>query len=136
LRATTSAQPIPNFYNRDSGSTWKPFGCWIDSPVKTTGSELHTWHSDGCSTSRGVTSTLWGARHPGQLDPIDEAMGWRLDAKALLEVNRIVRNTVKDPVGPEFMAPPTRERSQLDMKPSEKPENGLKSGAPAGRKHI
>jgi aryl-alcohol dehydrogenase-like predicted oxidoreductase len=58
----------------------------------------------------GVTSALWGARHPGQLDPVGEVMGWRLDAKALLEVDRIVRNAVKDPVGPEFMAPPAREQ--------------------------
>jgi len=58
----------------------------------------------------GVTSALWGARHPGQLDPIGEVMGWRLDAKALLEVDRIVGSAVRDPVGPEFMAPPTREQ--------------------------
>jgi aryl-alcohol dehydrogenase-like predicted oxidoreductase len=58
----------------------------------------------------GVTSALWGARHPDQLDPIDEVMGWRLDAKAQLEIDRIVRDAVRDPVGPEFMAPPTREQ--------------------------
>jgi aryl-alcohol dehydrogenase-like predicted oxidoreductase len=58
----------------------------------------------------GVTSALWGARHPDQLDPIDGVMGWRLDAKAQLEVDRIVRDAVRDPVGPEFMAPPTREQ--------------------------
>jgi hypothetical protein len=59
---------------------------------------------------RGVTSVLWDLRHPGQLDPIGEVLGWRLDAKALLEVDRIFRTAVKDPVGPEFMAPPTREQ--------------------------
>jgi aryl-alcohol dehydrogenase-like predicted oxidoreductase len=58
----------------------------------------------------GVSVALWGARRSEQLDPIAEVMGWRLDAKALLEVDRIVRNAVKDPVGPEFMAPPTREQ--------------------------
>jgi aryl-alcohol dehydrogenase-like predicted oxidoreductase len=24
----------------------------------------------------GVTAALWGARHPAQLDPIEEVMGW------------------------------------------------------------
>ena len=54
----------------------------------------------------GVTSALWGARHPGQLDPIGDVMGWTLDDGALREIDRIIRDTVKDPVGPEFMAPP------------------------------
>jgi len=58
----------------------------------------------------GVTSALWGARHPGQLDPIGDVMGWRLDNDALGEIDRIVSQTVTDPIGPEFMAPPTRNR--------------------------
>ncbi len=58
----------------------------------------------------GVTSALWGARHPGQLDPIGDVMGWTLDGGALSEIDRIVRDTIKDPVGPEFMAPPSRTR--------------------------
>jgi aryl-alcohol dehydrogenase-like predicted oxidoreductase len=56
----------------------------------------------------GVTSALWGARHPGQLDPIGDVMGWSLDAGALREIDRIIGDTIKDPVGPEFMAPPAR----------------------------
>ncbi len=56
----------------------------------------------------GVTTALWGARHPGQLDPVGDVMGWKLDDGALREIDRIVRDTVKDPVGPEFMAPPSR----------------------------
>jgi aryl-alcohol dehydrogenase-like predicted oxidoreductase len=58
----------------------------------------------------GVTSALWGARHPNQLDPIGDVMGWKLDSEAMREIDRIVRNAVKDPVGPEFMAPPARTR--------------------------
>jgi aryl-alcohol dehydrogenase-like predicted oxidoreductase len=58
----------------------------------------------------GVASALWGARHPAQLDPIGDVMGWTLDASALLEIDRIIRDTIKDPVGPEFMAPPARAR--------------------------
>jgi hypothetical protein len=37
-------------------------------------------------------------------------MGWTLDRGALREIDRIVRDTVKEPVGPEFMAPPARTR--------------------------
>jgi aryl-alcohol dehydrogenase-like predicted oxidoreductase len=58
----------------------------------------------------GVTSALWGARHPGQLDPINGVMGWALDSGALGEIDRITSDTIKDPVGPEFMAPPARIR--------------------------
>src|SRR5208282_1489295 len=47
----------------------------------------------------GVASALWGARHPGQLDPVDGVMGWKLDGSALREIDRIIRVTVKDPVG-------------------------------------
>jgi aryl-alcohol dehydrogenase-like predicted oxidoreductase len=56
----------------------------------------------------GVATALWGARHPGQLDPIGDVMGWTLDGSALREIDRIVRDTIKNPVGPEFMAPPAR----------------------------
>jgi aryl-alcohol dehydrogenase-like predicted oxidoreductase len=58
----------------------------------------------------GVSSALWGARHPGQLDPVGDVMGWTLDDIALGEIDRIIRDTIKDPVGPEFMAPPARTR--------------------------
>jgi aryl-alcohol dehydrogenase-like predicted oxidoreductase len=56
----------------------------------------------------GVTSALWGARHPGQLDPIGEVMGWKLDDAAFREIDRIIHDIVRVPVGPEFMAPPAR----------------------------
>ncbi len=56
----------------------------------------------------GITIALWGARHPGQLAPVDEVMGWSLDESARAEIDRIVGETVTDPVGPEFMAPPER----------------------------
>jgi aryl-alcohol dehydrogenase-like predicted oxidoreductase len=57
---------------------------------------------------QGITTALWGARHPGQLRPVDEVTGWRLDAAAKAEIDRILRETIADPVGPEFMAPPAR----------------------------
>lgn len=49
---------------------------------------------------------LWGARHPGQLAPVDEVMGWRIDASAMAAIDRILARAIPDPVGPEFMAPP------------------------------
>jgi aryl-alcohol dehydrogenase-like predicted oxidoreductase len=51
---------------------------------------------------------LWGARKPEQLDPIDAVYGWKLDAAALAEIDKILVATVKNPVGPEFMAPPVK----------------------------
>ena len=56
----------------------------------------------------GITTALWGARHPAQLIPVDEVSGWHLDAQAKAEIDGILRQTVSDPVGPEFMAPPVR----------------------------
>jgi aryl-alcohol dehydrogenase-like predicted oxidoreductase len=57
---------------------------------------------------QGVTTALWGARHPDQLQPVADVMGWSLDAAAKAEINRILAETITDPVGPEFMAPPPR----------------------------
>ena len=55
-----------------------------------------------------VTAALWGARHPTQLTPVSAISGWKLDAVALKAIDEIVRDSVIDPVGPEFMAPPAR----------------------------
>jgi aryl-alcohol dehydrogenase-like predicted oxidoreductase len=57
----------------------------------------------------GVSVALWGARRPDQLTRIDQATGWKLDTGAMQTIERIVRETVSDPVGPEFMAPPDRQ---------------------------
>jgi aryl-alcohol dehydrogenase-like predicted oxidoreductase len=57
---------------------------------------------------QGITTALWGARHPDQLRPVDEVTGWSLDPSAKAEIDRILRDTISDPVGPEFMAPPPR----------------------------
>lgn len=52
------------------------------------------------------TIALWGARHPGQLDPVRDVMGWKIDADAKAEIDRIVAQHVRTPIGPDFMAPP------------------------------
>ncbi len=56
----------------------------------------------------GVSAALWGVRHPRELDPIGEVTGWRLDDEALQYIAEVVAESVRDPVGPEFMAPPER----------------------------
>jgi aryl-alcohol dehydrogenase-like predicted oxidoreductase len=57
---------------------------------------------------QGIGVALWGGRHPDQVEAALGVAGWSLDAahRALIEL--IVNTTVRDPVGPEFMAPPQR----------------------------
>ncbi|WP_083239366.1 aldo/keto reductase [Methyloceanibacter superfactus] len=54
---------------------------------------------------RGDTIALWGARKPSQLDAIGDVMGWHIDNATMKEIDKILDETVKEPVGPEFMAP-------------------------------
>lgn len=56
----------------------------------------------------GSHVALWGARHPGQLEPLDGVSGWQLSEEQLARIEAIVAEHVVDPVGPEFMAPPAR----------------------------
>jgi aryl-alcohol dehydrogenase-like predicted oxidoreductase len=51
---------------------------------------------------------LWGARRADQLYPIGDAFGWQIDSQVMAEIDTILGETIKDPVGPEFMAPPDR----------------------------
>ncbi len=57
----------------------------------------------------GVSVALWGAKRPDQLDAIAGVMGWKLDAAAMTEIDRIVAECVTDPVGPEYLTPKVRE---------------------------
>ncbi|TLX53126.1 general stress protein [Stutzerimonas nosocomialis] len=57
---------------------------------------------------QGPTIALWGARRPDQLNGIDEAFGWTLDEQDLKDIDALLAEHVKEPVGPEFMAPPAR----------------------------
>jgi aryl-alcohol dehydrogenase-like predicted oxidoreductase len=79
----------------------------------------HVWENHGKTLlafairwilDRGETMTaLWGARNAGQLDAVEEAFGWKLSSGDYAEVDRILRETIENPVGPEFMAPPPRD---------------------------
>jgi aryl-alcohol dehydrogenase-like predicted oxidoreductase len=66
---------------------------------------------------QGITTALWGARHPSQLQPVEEVFGWSLDASAKAEIERILSEEIQDPVGPEFMAPPTRPGANHETNP-------------------
>jgi aryl-alcohol dehydrogenase-like predicted oxidoreductase len=57
---------------------------------------------------RGVAAALWGARRPDQLDPVRELSGWTLDENIDTEIDKILKEEIDSPVGPEFMAPPIR----------------------------
>jgi aryl-alcohol dehydrogenase-like predicted oxidoreductase len=54
----------------------------------------------------GVSIALWAPRHPGEVDPLPDMVGWHLDEEALQYVDEVISHSVKEPVGPEFMAPP------------------------------
>ena len=58
---------------------------------------------------RGETTTaLWGARNVHQLDSVEEAFGWKLSGDDYAKVDKILREIIKNPIGPEFMAPGAR----------------------------
>jgi aryl-alcohol dehydrogenase-like predicted oxidoreductase len=60
----------------------------------------------------GITAALWGARHPAELDAVAGTLDWKLDAEALAAIDQILRQTIPNPIGPEFMAPPIRESAR------------------------
>jgi aryl-alcohol dehydrogenase-like predicted oxidoreductase len=56
----------------------------------------------------GVSVALWGAKRPDQLDAVAGVLGWTLDAGDLAEIDRIIAESVTDPVGPEYLKPKAR----------------------------
>ena len=56
----------------------------------------------------GDSVALWGTRHPSELAPLEEVVGWHLDEEALRYVEEVIAHSVRQPIGPEFMAPPER----------------------------
>jgi aryl-alcohol dehydrogenase-like predicted oxidoreductase len=59
---------------------------------------------------QGVDIALWGGRKPEHMQATDEIWGWQIAEEAKNKVNEILQQTISDPVGPEFMAPPAREK--------------------------
>ena len=60
------------------------------------------------SLDKGINVALWGARHPRELDPVEEVLGWQLTNADFQEIDQIIHETITDPIGPQFMAPPSQ----------------------------
>jgi aryl-alcohol dehydrogenase-like predicted oxidoreductase len=54
---------------------------------------------------QGISVALWGGRRPDQLRATLGVSGWSLDPASLAKIDRILSETITDPIGPEFMAP-------------------------------
>ncbi|WP_068469387.1 aldo/keto reductase [Candidatus Protochlamydia phocaeensis] len=54
----------------------------------------------------GISIALWGARKPEQLKDMQTVWNWKLFPEDFEEIDRILQACIKDPIGPEFMAPP------------------------------
>ncbi|MGC9308277.1 MAG: aldo/keto reductase [Thermoplasmatota archaeon] len=55
---------------------------------------------------------LWGARKPGQVDPVPDVMDWHLSHQDMQDIDTILDSDISQPVGPEFMAPPARQQHE------------------------
>jgi aryl-alcohol dehydrogenase-like predicted oxidoreductase len=62
------------------------------------------------SLDKGVDIALWGARKPAELDPLDNVLHWHLTAEDFKEIDQIISETIYNPIGPEFMSPPSRKK--------------------------
>jgi len=68
---------------------------------KTVGQLAIRW----CLDQPGVSVALCGARRPEQIEESVGAAGWSLSGTDMAEIERIVTETIPDPLGPDFMAP-------------------------------
>ncbi|MFP4225663.1 MAG: general stress protein, partial [Desulfobacterales bacterium] len=57
---------------------------------------------------KGASVALWGGRRPDEMNPLPGMFGWHLTEDDLREIDGILEKNIKDPVGPEFMAPPAK----------------------------
>jgi aryl-alcohol dehydrogenase-like predicted oxidoreductase len=64
---------------------------------------------------QGPTIALWGARNPGQLDPIGEIDGWHIDDTSKAEIDAILHRCIMNPVSPSFMAPPSTRPAKREL---------------------
>lgn len=61
------------------------------------------------SLDQGIDIALWGARKPEELTPTHDILGWELNQLDFEEIDQIVAETIKDPIGTQFMSPPLGE---------------------------
>jgi hypothetical protein len=103
-----SAQPPYNLFERDIEYGVLPHCASEGIAVLAYGSICRGLLSGRMTADTRFESDDLRTRRPEQLDPVGDVMGWKLEGDAFREIDRIVRDTIKDPVGPEFMAPPAR----------------------------
>ena len=60
----------------------------------------------------GAGIALWGGRNPKQVEPVNDMMDFHIDEETQKDIDAILEKNIKDPVGPEFMAPPNRKEYQ------------------------
>lgn len=58
------------------------------------------------SLDKGVDVALWGARKPEELEPTVDILGWQLTQLDFEEIDKIISETITDPIGPQYMSPP------------------------------
>ncbi|SDJ76155.1 aldo/keto reductase [Sediminibacillus albus] len=56
----------------------------------------------------GSSVSLWGARRPHQLQPLEKLGGFKIDDDTMKDIDEILLRTIKSPIEPDFMAPPTK----------------------------
>jgi len=61
---------------------------------------------------KGSAVALWGPRNPQDLDPLGDVLGWHLDREALTYIDEVLAHSIRDPIGPQFMAPPEHRPGQ------------------------
>lgn len=57
---------------------------------------------------KGASVALWGGRHPDEMNPLPGMFGWHLTADDFQAIDDILDESIQDPVGPGFMAPPQK----------------------------
>lgn len=62
------------------------------------------------SLDKGVHVALWGAREPSQFNALDDVWGWKLSPQDFQAIDKILKDSIQSPIGPEFMAPPSRNK--------------------------
>lgn len=65
---------------------------------------------------KGINVALWGARRPDELLDVQSIWGWKLSHEDFAAIDLILKETIASPIGPEFMAPPTRALLGIDKK--------------------
>jgi hypothetical protein len=58
-----------------------------------------------CGRATRSAKAAQNSRSASQLDAVGEAFGCKLEPEDYQEVDKILADTIKDPVGPDFMAP-------------------------------